>query len=524
MLNSVFTNQLEISNAPSLVSTSGPSATLPEFAFGKVQSDIAQRTELIEAAEGLVSSYGVDKAVHAAFSKWLQAKNDPKTSRDLGEKAITILRSSDAASHAAGKKILSLESHVGTASRWIIGSDAWSYDLGASGVHHAIASGQNINMLIIDSVPYTERDAAQAHKRKKDIGLYAMNHGDVYVASVAVYSSYSQVLQALVEADKFQGPSIVLAYLPYAEETSSALDVLKETKLAVDTGYWPLYRWDPSKEAKGEEVFSLDSEKIKLELQEFLDRQSHLSQLTNAEPSLASELVESLGEKLLIARKDKAKEAYEKMLSAFDGPPLLVLYASDGGAAQKVAQRLATRAGLRGLSSRCLPMDEMSIEDLKLESHVAFVTSTAGQGEFPQNARQTWKAFNALASGEQPFGEVKYSVFAMGDSHYWPRPEDAHYYNKSGKDLDAKLEALGAERMAGLGLGDDQDADGAQTGYKVWEPTFWKAMGVDHVEVTEAEPEPITNEHIKISSNYLRGTIAEVRRSFPFASRSSDLD
>lgn len=320
------------------------------------------------------------------------------------------------------------------------------------------------------------------------------------------------MLQALHEADQFNGPSVVLAYLPYAEETASPLSVLKETKLAVDTGYWPLYRWNPSLEAVGKEPFSLDSERIKNELQEFLDRQSHLSQLTNAQPTLAPELVGSLGEKLLVARKDKAKAAYEKLLSAFDGPPLLILFASDGGAAEKMAKRLAMRAGLRGLAARCIPMDNFPLDDLKLESHVAIVTSTAGQGESPQNSRATVKALSAFsAKGEQIFtSDLKYSVFGLGDSHYWPRPEDAHYYNKAGKDLDARFAELGAERMAPLGLGDDQDADGPQTGYKVWEPLLWKAMGVDGIEVLEAEPEPITNEHIKISSNYLRGTIAEV--------------
>jgi len=104
---------------------------------------------------------------------------------------------------------------------------------------------------------------------------------------------------------------------------------------------------------------------------------------------------------------------------------------------------------------------------------------------------------------------MKYSVFGMGDSHYWPRPEDAHYYNRPSKDLDAKLAALGAERFADLGLGDDQDADGAETGYKLWEPLVWKALGVDSIEIQEAEPEAITNEHLKAASSYLRGTIVE---------------
>ncbi|CAG8669402.1 2104_t:CDS:2, partial [Acaulospora colombiana] len=128
----------------------------------------------------------------------------------------------------------------------------------------------------------------------------------------------------------------------------------------------------------------------------------------------------------------------------------------------------------------------------------------------PQNGRDTFKALNAAANrGDKLFSTLKYSVFAMGDSHYWPRPEDAHYYNKPGKDLDRRLEQLGGERVAEVGLGDDQDADGPMTGYKAWEPLLWKALGVDSVEVTEAEPEPVTNEHIKIASNFLRGTIAE---------------
>ena len=75
---------------------------------------------------------------------------------------------------------------------------------------------------------------------------------------------------------------------------------------------------------------------------------------------------------------------------------------------------------------------------------------------------------------ERLFVSLKYAVFGMGDSHYWPRPEDVGYYNRPGKELDARLGQLGAERFAALGLGDEQDADGAETGYKVWEPLLWK--------------------------------------------------
>jgi len=509
-LEHVFAERLEISNSPELVEIKGEVATRPEYALGRVENRLAERAELKAAVESLLRSNRetgvVSKSLQALLEKWLDV--DPAAERD-GRLENEIIRelNSHAIDHPTLQNIASLTHQFRSTSHWIIGSDAWSYDLGSSGLHHAIASGLNVNLLILDTTPYSARRAADPETRKKDIGLYAMNYGNVYVASVAIYSSYGHVLRTLIEADKFQGPSVVLAYLPFVSENDSALEVLKETKLAVDSGYWPLYRWNPS---KANEPFSLDSEVIKANLQEFLDRQNHLSQLVASEPQLAAELVTSLGSKLNDARSQKASEAYEAMLGGLGGPPLLVLYASDGGTAEKYAKRLATRAKARGLTTRVQTMDSFPIDELKQEESVAFITSTAGQGEPPQNGRDTFKALNAAATrGETLFATLKYAVFGMGDSHYWPRPEDAHYYNKPGKDLDRRLEQLGGERMADLGLGDDQDADGPMTGYKAWEPLLWKALGVGEVEVTEAEPEPVTNEHIKIASNYLRGTIAE---------------
>ncbi|CAE7224414.1 unnamed protein product [Rhizoctonia solani] len=510
ILESVFGDRFVVSNDPKLVSSKGPAATRPEFALGTVQAQLDARAQLVGAVESLLnagSKAGISPELHTALANWSLKRDDPKTSASTGQALLDLLKAENV-QHPAAAEIISLAEHLGLPSRWIIGSDAWSYDLGASGLHHAIASGLNVNLLLLDTVPYSQRDTADPSRRKKDAGLYAMNHGDVYVASIAVYSSYSQVIQALVEADAHTGPSIVLAYLPYQSESTLALSVLQETKRAVDAGYWPLYRWDPSKP----EPFSLDSAAIKEELQAFLDQQNHLSVLANATPTLARELVGSLGQELKAARKQRAQAAYDALLNSLDGPPVLVLYASDGGNAEKVAKRLTQRAQTRGLAARIQSMDSVPLSELATEdAHVLFVTSTAGQGEPPQNGRETFKAVNAAVARSEStlLANLKYAVFGMGDSHYWPRPEDAHYYNKPGKDLDARLADLGANRVAALGLGDDQDADGPQTGYKAWEPLVWKALGVDGVSVPEAEPEPITNENIKIASNYLRGTIAE---------------
>ncbi|KAF8845179.1 sulfite reductase subunit beta [Paxillus ammoniavirescens] len=509
ILSHVFGARLDISNSPDLVNTHGTIATSPEYALGRVRGQLEQRAQLIKSVQELMAVEEVSAELHKLLAQWIQVQADGSKSRSVGDQVITALESSKL-SNVLVDRILALKAHFLARSRWIVGSDAWSYDLGSSGLHHAIASGLDINILILDTIPYSSRNSADPHRRKQDVGLYAMNHGDVYVASAAVYSSYAQVLQAVMEADRHKGPSVVLAYLPYQGDDSPALEVLKETKLAVDSGYWPLYRWDPVKDARGEEPFTLDSDAVKNDLQQFLDRQNHLSQLVRSKPQLATELVSSLGENVKEARRRKAQQAYDELLIALDCPPLLVLYASDGGTAEKYAKKLINRAKIRGMSVNLATLDSMTIESLAQEEHVAFVTSVAGQGEPPQNGRQLFKALNAAAlRGEKPFSKLRYSVFGLGDSHYWPRAEDAHYYNKPGKDLDLRLEQLGGERFADIGLGDDQDADGPETGYKVWEPKVWKTFGVDNIEVKEAEPEPITNEHIKAASGYLRGTIAE---------------
>jgi sulfite reductase (NADPH) hemoprotein beta-component len=508
ILEQLFSDRLDIVNAPSLVETYGPAATTPEFALGRVRSQLDEEAELSSSIQSLLEDPTLPEDLHTLLSRWTLAdKNDGTKLAALSAGVATALAASALKHLSVPRTLALLAQHAAPKSRWIIGSDAWAYDLGASGLHHAIASGLDVNILVLDTLPYSARLRGDPHRRKQDVGLYAMNHGDVFVASVAVYSSYAQVLQALVEADRFRGPSVVLAYLPYAADDAPALDILKETKLAVDAGYWPLYRWDPARAPP----FVLDSDAVKNDLRQFLDRQNHLSQLTLAAPQLAAELVGSLGARVRDERRRRARAAFDALVGAIDAPPLLVLFASDGGKAEKVAKRLAARAKARGLSARAAPMDSVRAEDLAGEGHVAFVTSVAGQGEFPQNGRQLVKALGAAAArGETgALAGLHFAVFGMGDSHYWPRPEDAHYYNKAGRDLDGRLAQLGGERFAELGLGDDQDPDGPETGYKLWEPRVWKALGVDAVEVREAEPEPITNEHIKAASGYLRGTIAD---------------
>lgn len=508
VLDQVFGARLYIANqqGSSNVGLSTQLTTSPEFGFGSLLARIDRKKRFVIDVESAVKEGSfITEAPRKWLSKWALTASDEDRSHVIAQDVVDRLKNDGS---KLANSLLDAKSFFYKESRWLIGSDAWSYDLGNSGVHHVIASGANVNMLIIDSTPYSARAAADAIRRKKDIGLYAMNFGNAYVASVAVYGSYTQVLESLIEADKFNGPSVVIAYLPYNKDDDSPLTVLRETKNAIDIGYWPLYRWNPDNEEKhGIPNFSLDSERIRQELEEFLNRENKLSQLMKRNPGFTSNLSGSYGTEVRALQKRQAKDAYAQMLDGLYGAPLTILFASDNSNAENLAKRLAIRSKARGLKSMVMTMDDYPIEDLAMEENIVFVTSTAGQGEFPQNGRSFWEAVKN--GNDLDLANIKYSVFALGDSHYWPRKEDKIYYNKSGKDMDARMHLLGGQKLVEIGLGDDQDPDGYQTAYADWEPKLWQALGVDNVEGLPEEPPPITNEDIKIESNYLRGTIAK---------------
>jgi sulfite reductase (NADPH) hemoprotein beta-component len=506
ILNQLFGQRLLVANKLGSNSAGIPSSisSTPEYGFGSLVARQERRKEFIQEAQQAAKERNFTTDIPRDWlSKWALIAEDGAKANALAPGVIARL-SVDGSPLAY--KFLSDRAFFSKESQWLIGSDAWAYDLGNSGVHHVLASGKNVNMLIIDSQPYSERASADATRRKKDIGLYAMNFGNAYVASVAVYSSYTQVLAAMLEAERFEGPSVVLAYLPYFKENDTPLNVLQETKKAVDVGYWPLYRWNPTAD---EDRFQLDSERVKKELEEFLRRDNYLTQVTKRHPEFANNLAGSYGSEVRDLQKRRAKDAYNQLLEGLQGAPATILFASDNGNAEKMAKRLGNRGKLRGLKTMVMAMDDYPLEDLSAEDHVVIVSSTAGQGEIPQNGRQFWE--NIRNSTDIDLTTVKFAVFALGDSHYWPRKEDKVYYNKPGKDLHNRFLALGGQAMTDCGLGDDQDPDGPETGYAEWEPELWKALGVDKIEgLPEEEVSPLApNEGWKEESNYLRGTIAE---------------
>lgn len=512
VLTQTFSGNLKILNE---YSSSTVNANTPEYGFGHFLNENENRQKILKLAKksldpSLFNSTNSNKLVQA-LSSWISfhekalSQDDLIEANKVADEIFSILVSEQ--NSKAALDLLKLVPTVDSLlfkSNWLIGSDAWSYDLGNSGVHQVIASNQNINMLIIDSEPYEKQN--KSDELKKNIGLYAMNYHDVYVASIAIYSSYTQMLTALIEASRFNGPSVVLAYLPYNSEQDTPLEILKETKKAVESGYWPLYRYDPTKEiTNSDDAFSLDSAVIKRELKDFLDRENRLTVLSRKLPEFANNLKHSASDAITRKQEKRAKAAFDKLLEGLSGPPLHIYYASDGGNGSGLATRLSKRASARGLKATALSMDDIILEDLASEENVVFITSTAGQGEFPQDGKAFWDELKS--STDLDLASLNFSVFGLGDSQYWPRKEDARYFNKPAKDLFARMELLTANPIVPIGLGDDQDDDGYQTKYSIWENSLWEALGVSGADIPEEKP--YTNEDMKINSNFLRGTIVE---------------
>ncbi|KAJ2709680.1 Sulfite reductase [NADPH] subunit beta, partial [Coemansia spiralis] len=507
LLRDLFGPRLHVANAAESASIWGDarrSETNPEFGFGLLAAAERDRARLAQAVTAALRDVAVplSKPLHTALSTWLGGRDSASVATAELAAEIGALLAAERAAHPAVEAIHALRAHFAQRSSWLVGADEWAYDLGSSGVHHALSSGLNVNMLVLDTAQYPFVAGRRGAPRKKDIGLYAMNYGAAYVASVAVYASYTQVLQALLEADAFPGPAVVVAYLPHTGGVFSAnyspIDVLQQSKRAVDTGAWPLYRWDPTL-TDPDRRFQLDSEKLRRSVEDFLRRDNALAAVGAAAPDLRG---------IDAALETRARGDVADLLGGLRGPPLLVLFASDGSNGEEAARRVARQGRRRGMDVRCLGMDEFDVDELPFEKTVVVAMSTAGQGEVPTNGREFVKALQAASVN---LSETAFAVFGLGDSHYWPREEDAIFYNKPARDIDRRLAELSATRIVDAGLGDDQDADGWETGFADFEQRLWAALNIAVVgaDAGEDEPPKRTDEENKVISNYLRGTIAQ---------------
>ena len=283
-----------------------------EFGLGmKLGSDRARMTVAKYMEQGLACTCCTDE-MKALFTQWLENKNDAKITREVADKLIPLC---EACSCDVCKGLVEYKTFIPARSQWIIGGDGASYDIGYGGLDHVLASGENVNILVLDTEVYSNtggqsskatpvgaiaKFAASGKKiRKKDLGMMAMSYGYVYVAQVAMGASPAQYFNAIKEAEAYDGPSLVICYAPCINHGLKAGMGLsqKEEKLAVECGYWHLYRYNPALEGTDKNPFTLDSKEPDWsKFQDFLKGEVRFASLYKMFPESAEELLQKTEE------------------------------------------------------------------------------------------------------------------------------------------------------------------------------------------------------------------------------------
>ena len=254
------------------------------------------------------------------FQEWIDNKNSTLETQRISDKMIPMMEKCDC---PCCNEILSLKQYLVKKSQWIFGGDGWAYDIGFGGLDHVLASGEDVNVLVMDTEVYSNtggqsskatpagavaKFATSGKKiRKKDLGMIAATYGYVYVAQVAIGANQSQWLRVIKEAEAFNGPSLIIAYAPCINHGLRAGmgKTQNQQKLAVECGYWHLWRYNPELEDEGQNPFILDSKEPDWsKFQDFINSEVRYSSLKRSFPEEA--------EFLFKKTEENAKWRYEK--------------------------------------------------------------------------------------------------------------------------------------------------------------------------------------------------------------------
>ncbi|HBT64854.1 MAG TPA: pyruvate:ferredoxin (flavodoxin) oxidoreductase [Ruminococcaceae bacterium] len=331
LLTQLFGDRMMISNAtgcssiwgasaPSIAYTTdangkGPAWINPlfedaaEFGLGMHLGVKQIREELIKTAIRLIES-DVNGNLKNTLQRWLETVYDGEGSRQTSRELIEILKGIDTSKNNDLKFLLDNKDFLVKKSIWSIGGDGWAYDIDYGGLDHVLSTGEDINIFVMDTEVYSNTGgqcskstptasvaklaASGKKQRKKDLGLMAMCYGNVYVAQIAMGANMNQTIKAITEAERYNGPSLIIAYAPcinHGIKTGMGTSLQQEKK-AVEAGYWHLYRYDPRLKTEDKNPFQLDSREPKSDYKEFLNSEVRYSQLLNVFPELAPDLYE----------------------------------------------------------------------------------------------------------------------------------------------------------------------------------------------------------------------------------------
>ncbi len=277
-----------------------------EFGLGMTFANDNMTARLVRIMTEAQSSDTCSDELKALFQEWIENHLDADKTVELEAKIMPLIKACDC---KICKEVLELSQYLIKVSQWIIGGDGWAYDIGFGGLDHVIASGKNVNILVLDTEIYSNT-GGQASKstpvgavakfaasgkrvRKKDLGMIAATYGYVYVAQVALGANQAQTLKAIREAEAFDGPSVIIAYSPCISHgiVAGMGKANDEQKRAVECGYWHLYRYNPDLEAEGKNPMVVDSKEPQWDkFQDFLRGEVRYTTLLKQFPVEATEL------------------------------------------------------------------------------------------------------------------------------------------------------------------------------------------------------------------------------------------
>jgi pyruvate-ferredoxin/flavodoxin oxidoreductase len=294
-----------------------------EFGLG-MRLAVDKNTEFaVELISHHKNSIGVE-LVQAILSNNQKTENEIQIQR---ENVAKLKEKISGISEQWAKDLLSVADYLVKKSVWIIGGDGWAYDIGYGGLDHVIASGKNVNILVLDTEVYSNT-GGQASKStpigavakfaasgkpamKKDLAMLAMTYQNVYVARVAMGANDLHTLKVFLEAEAYDGPSIIIAYSHCIAHGIDMAKGLEQQKLAVESGHWPLMRFNPDLMAEGKNPFVLDSKSPKVSLDNYIYRETRYKMLTKADPEHAKELLDKAQE--MVNLKTKIYQNFGKL-------------------------------------------------------------------------------------------------------------------------------------------------------------------------------------------------------------------
>ena len=275
-----------------------------EHGLGMYLGQKTIRDRLIAQVKTLAE--GEDAGLKAASEQYLATLEDGKANAEATKALVAELEKHPACDTC--KDLLENKQYLSKKSVWIFGGDGWAYDIGFGGLDHVLASGENVNVMVFDTEVYSNT-GGQASKAsqigqvaqfaaagkaigKKSLAEIAMSYGYVYVAQIAMGADQNQTMKALIEAESYDGPSLIIGYAPCEMHglKGGMTNCQAEMKKAVQAGYWHMFRFDPRKKAEGQNPFTLDSKAPTGNFREFIESETRYSRLQRAFPERANEL------------------------------------------------------------------------------------------------------------------------------------------------------------------------------------------------------------------------------------------